>query len=146
MALQFFCWTLAAFQFRNLFYTGSWTPWTSDQPVARPLPKYRTTQTQNKRTQIPTPWVGFEPTITAFERTKTVHALDHAAAEIDKIILSTCFNLKARLSVWPLQAARHVLRCSWQKSVGYSALTSSWHLISRLSNSASANVICIWRH
>jgi hypothetical protein len=25
------------------------------------------------------PWVGFEPTIPAFERAKTVHALDRAA-------------------------------------------------------------------
>jgi hypothetical protein len=30
-------------------FTDSSTPWTSDQPVARPLPKYWTTQTQNKR-------------------------------------------------------------------------------------------------
>jgi hypothetical protein len=26
------------------------TPWTGDQPVARPLPTHRTTRTQNKRT------------------------------------------------------------------------------------------------
>jgi hypothetical protein len=38
------------FQFLNLYTVGR-TPWTGDQPVARPLPKYRTTQTQNKRTQ-----------------------------------------------------------------------------------------------
>jgi hypothetical protein len=38
------------FQFR----TGR-TPWTEDQPVARPLPTHRTTQTQSKRTQT------FEP-------------------------------------------------------------------------------------
>jgi hypothetical protein len=25
-------------QFRNLFYTDGRTPWTSDQPVAKPLP------------------------------------------------------------------------------------------------------------
>jgi hypothetical protein len=37
--------------FRNHFYTDGRTPWTSDQPVARPLPTHRTTQTQNKRTQ-----------------------------------------------------------------------------------------------
>jgi hypothetical protein len=29
------------------------TPWTSDQLVARPLPKHRTTQTQNKHIHIP---------------------------------------------------------------------------------------------
>jgi hypothetical protein len=35
-------------QFRNHFFTDGRTPWTSDQPVARPLPKHRTKQTQNK--------------------------------------------------------------------------------------------------
>jgi hypothetical protein len=60
-------------QFRNIFYTVDRTPRTSDQPVARPLPTHRTTQTQNKRTQSSVPWVGFEPTIPAFEGAKTVH-------------------------------------------------------------------------
>jgi hypothetical protein len=32
-----------------IFYTDGRTPWTSDKPVARPLPTQRTTQTQNKR-------------------------------------------------------------------------------------------------
>jgi hypothetical protein len=36
-------------QFRNLFNADGRTPWTSDQPVTRPLPIRRTTQTQNKR-------------------------------------------------------------------------------------------------
>jgi hypothetical protein len=34
------------------FFTDGRTPWTSDQPVARPLPKHRT-QTQNKRIHTP---------------------------------------------------------------------------------------------
>jgi hypothetical protein len=34
-----------------ILYTVGRTPWTSDQPVARPLPIHRTTQTQNKGTQ-----------------------------------------------------------------------------------------------
>jgi hypothetical protein len=33
-----------------ILYTVGRTPWTRDQPVARPLPTHRTTQTQNKRT------------------------------------------------------------------------------------------------
>jgi hypothetical protein len=41
-------WTLAAFQFLNL-YTVDRIPWTGDQPVARLLP------TQNKRTQTSMP-------------------------------------------------------------------------------------------
>jgi hypothetical protein len=53
-----------------------------DQPVARPLPTHRTTQTQNKRTQTSMPQVGFEPTIPVFEPTKTVHALARAATVI----------------------------------------------------------------
>jgi hypothetical protein len=40
------------FQFHDHF-TDSRTPWTSDQLVARPLPKHRTTQTQNKHIHIP---------------------------------------------------------------------------------------------
>jgi hypothetical protein len=60
--------------FRNLSYTDGRTPWTSGQP-----PTHRATQTQNKRTQTPLLWVGFEPTITVFVRPKTVHALDRAA-------------------------------------------------------------------
>jgi hypothetical protein len=37
------------FSFLTLYTVGK-TPWTGDQPVARSLPTYRTTQTQNKRT------------------------------------------------------------------------------------------------
>jgi ATP-dependent RNA circularization protein (DNA/RNA ligase family) len=37
---------------------------------------------QNKRTQKSMPWVGFEPTIAALERAKTVHALDSAVTVI----------------------------------------------------------------
>jgi hypothetical protein len=33
-----------------ILYTVGRTPWTGDQPVARPLPTYRATQTQNKHT------------------------------------------------------------------------------------------------
>jgi hypothetical protein len=43
---------LFAFFFRFDF-TGGRTPWTSDQLVARPLPKHRTTQTQDKHIYIP---------------------------------------------------------------------------------------------
>jgi hypothetical protein len=56
--------------------------WTGDQPVARPLATHRTTQTHNKRTQTSMPRLGLEPTIPAFERAKTVHALDRAATVI----------------------------------------------------------------
>jgi hypothetical protein len=44
--------------------------------------RYRTTQTQNKRTQTSMPWVAFEPTPPVFERAKPVHALDRAVTVI----------------------------------------------------------------
>jgi hypothetical protein len=65
-----------------IVYTVGRTPWTGDQPVAKPLPRHRTTQTQNKRTQTSMPRVGFEPTTPAFERAKTVHALDREVTVI----------------------------------------------------------------
>jgi hypothetical protein len=52
MVLQPFVGPWPLLQFRNLFSTDARTPWTSDQPVGRPLPKHRTEQTQNKRTDI----------------------------------------------------------------------------------------------
>jgi hypothetical protein len=51
LALQLL-WTLASFQFPDLFTIGR-TPWTSNQPVARPLCKHRTAQTQNKHIYTP---------------------------------------------------------------------------------------------
>jgi hypothetical protein len=61
------------FSFPILFAVGR-TPWTRDQPVARPLPTHRTAQKQNKRRQTSMPQVGFEPTPAVFDRMKTVHA------------------------------------------------------------------------
>jgi hypothetical protein len=58
-------------------FVGPW-PWTGDQPV----PTHRTSQIQNKRTQTSMPRVEFEPTTPAFERAKTVHALDRAVTVI----------------------------------------------------------------
>jgi hypothetical protein len=65
-----------------ILYTAGRTPWVGDQPVARPLPTCRTTQTQNKRTQTSMPRVGFEPTTPVFDRAKMVHVLDRAATMI----------------------------------------------------------------
>jgi hypothetical protein len=74
------------FQFPNLYTVGR-SPWTSDQPVARPLPTHRTTQTQNKRTQTSMHRMGSESSILAFERANTVHALDRAAIVIVRKLL-----------------------------------------------------------
>jgi hypothetical protein len=51
VALQPFVEPWPLLQFRNLSYTDGRTPRTSDQPVARPLPTHKTTQTQNKHTK-----------------------------------------------------------------------------------------------
>jgi hypothetical protein len=67
------------FSFVIFSYAVRGTPWTSDQPVARPLPTHKAMQTQNKRTQTSMPRVGFEPMIPVFERVKIVHALVRAA-------------------------------------------------------------------
>jgi hypothetical protein len=55
MTLQSFVWPWPLFQFPNNFHTVGRTPWTSDQPVARPLPTHRTTQTENKLTHATMP-------------------------------------------------------------------------------------------
>jgi hypothetical protein len=53
MALQPIVGPWPLLQFRNLFYIDGGAPWTSDQPVARPQPTHRTTQTQiNVHTDI----------------------------------------------------------------------------------------------
>jgi hypothetical protein len=67
ISLSLYCltalWNLTAFYQFLILQTVSSTPWTEDQPVERPLPTQRTTQTQNKRAQTSIPLVGFEPMI-----------------------------------------------------------------------------------
>jgi hypothetical protein len=48
------------------------TPWMGNDPVARLIH----IQTQNKHRQTSMSWVGLEPKIPAFERPKTLHALE----------------------------------------------------------------------
>jgi hypothetical protein len=71
------------FSFPNLYIVGT-IPWMGDQSVARPLPTHRTTQTQNKRTQVSMPLVGFELT---FERAKAVRPLDREATVMDSTFI-----------------------------------------------------------
>jgi hypothetical protein len=54
---------------------------------------HRTTQTQNKRTQMSMSRMEFEPKIPAFKPAKTVHALDNA----DTVIGEVCDQLTANL-------------------------------------------------
>jgi hypothetical protein len=73
------CGTCPPFQFRNL-YTFDRTPWTGDQPVARPSPTHKKIQKQNQHTQTSM------TTIPVFDRAKTVHVLDHAATVMGRSI------------------------------------------------------------
>jgi hypothetical protein len=73
-----------------VFYTADRTPWTGDQPVARPSSTHRTTQTQNKCAQWSMPQVQFECTIPVFERAKIINVLDCAATVIDLNIATHC--------------------------------------------------------
>jgi len=61
-------------------YESIWTcgriPWKGDQPDARHLPTQGNTE---KRGHTSMPQAGFKHAIPVFERSKTVHALDHAA-------------------------------------------------------------------
>jgi hypothetical protein len=84
-------------------YTVGRTPWTGDQPVARPLPTDRTTQTQNKRIQTSMPRVGFETTIPVFERPKTVHALDCAATVVGHCWLCLLSFFRSKSLLYRLQ-------------------------------------------
>jgi hypothetical protein len=74
-------------QFHDHF-TDSRTPWTSDQLVARPLPKHMTTQTQNKHIHIPNihALCGIRTHDPGF-RAKTVHALERSATVTGKLLL-----------------------------------------------------------
>jgi hypothetical protein len=92
-----------------ILYTVGRTSWTGNQPVARPLPNHRTTQTQNKCTQTSILWVGFEPTIPAFERGKTVHTLDRSATVIGNSIYLLIYVLKwMSQRVW--RPLNHIIR------------------------------------
>jgi hypothetical protein len=88
-----------------ILYTVGSTPWTGYQPVARPQPTHRTTQTQNKRTQTSMPRVGFEPTTP--ERAKTVHALDRAVTVIG------CNSYKYHLNIISMIKSRMMRRAGY---------------------------------
>jgi hypothetical protein len=88
------------FQFPNLYTLGR-TPWTGDQPFARPLLTNRTRQTQNKRKQTSMPLVGIEPPIPVFYPAETVNALDRAPVVIGNIeVLFHYIRMKVMLNLF----------------------------------------------
>jgi hypothetical protein len=108
--------------FNFILYTVGRTPWTGNQPVARPLPIHRTTQTQNKHMlQTSIPWVGFEPTVPGFELAKMVHALDRAATVIGREIMCIpikntnrdCLKNSIQNHYTHLLQIQHLSGCDW---------------------------------
>jgi hypothetical protein len=75
-----------------IFYTDGRTPWTGDQPVARPKPTHTGQHKHRINAHTSMPQMGFEPTIPAFERPKTVHALDRAVTMIDESYIGYSFQ------------------------------------------------------
>jgi hypothetical protein len=63
-----------------------------DQPVARPLPTHRTTQTQKIVSRDIHALSRIRTTIPAFEQMKKLHALDRASTV--KTVCSPCINQK----------------------------------------------------
>jgi hypothetical protein len=119
MALQPL-WTWLFFQFLDHFTDGR-TPWTSDQPVARPLSTHRKTQTQNKCTQTSMPRVGFESTIPVFKRAKTVPVLDRAATVIGQPLsyLDEFATSASSVFLWYLESCETSLEvCSNSSIIG----------------------------
>jgi hypothetical protein len=74
------------FSFLILHSVGR-TPCSEDQPVARPQPTHRTTETQNRHIQTSMSRVEFEPKTPLFNREKTVYFLDRVATVIGSALL-----------------------------------------------------------
>jgi hypothetical protein len=72
-----------------ILYTVSRTPWTEDQPVARPLPTH-ITQSQNKRTETSMPRVGFEAMIPVFER--AIRPRGHYVSANTRLLYKNCYH------------------------------------------------------
>jgi hypothetical protein len=143
MALQPFVGPWPFFSFLILYTIGR-TPWTRDQPVARPLPIHRATQRQIKRTQTSMPWVGFKPTIPPFEREKTVHALDRAAIVIGSKLICRSLKPQTLANVFTkMHAPYHFRSLSKQNGTSVSLYVSTLRARSTCWNS-TANAMDNW--
>jgi hypothetical protein len=115
-------------QFLNPIHSR-YDPWTGDQPVIRPIPTHGTTQTQNKPIQLSMPWVGFEPTIPAFKRVKTVHVFDRVATVMGHYEYNN-YNSRALPLIWKPDVATELTQS-----------TASSHLIPNISSTIYDNVV-----
>jgi hypothetical protein len=91
-----------------ILYKVGRASWVGDQPVARPLPTHRTTQTQNELTQASMRCVGFEPTIPPFERAKRVHVYEGICLVVHLTSLKNrgCISQNEKLISEPLKLVR----------------------------------------
>jgi hypothetical protein len=85
------------------------TPWTGDQPVLNTgQHKYRINAYTHQTSIL---WVGFEPTIPASEREKTVHASDCEVTVTGSLLrlnfLPEYFHLLISLTTWPFPVGYH---------------------------------------
>jgi hypothetical protein len=84
---------------------------------------HRTTQTQNKRRQTSMPRMGFESAIPAFERAKTVHALDRAATVIGIASLGSLLSSVPSMWIFHRLLSQYPLLCSsYTKSFSNSSI------------------------
>jgi hypothetical protein len=145
MALQPFVGPWPLFFSSVILYIFRRTPPTRDQQVARPLPTYRTTQTQNKSTQLSMPGFRFGLTTQASEHAKMVHALDRAAGRAIAQVVSR----------WLLTAAARVRTqdqscgfCDGQSGSGVGFLRVLWYplpiLIPPTAPHSSSSIIRGW--
>jgi hypothetical protein len=88
------CWTLVDFFSFLILYTVDRTLGRGISPSQGRYLHIQQHKSPNKGTQTFIPWVGFEPTIPAFERAKTIHALDRATNVICALI-----NFRFRYSI-----------------------------------------------
>jgi hypothetical protein len=69
-------------------WTYGRTSWTSDQPVARPLPTQD--NTKERRGQTPMPLAGFEPTIPATNRPRPTHQTARPLWPASTVVINKC--------------------------------------------------------
>jgi hypothetical protein len=108
MALQPIVGPWPPLQLLHILFTDGRTSWTSDQPITRPLPTHRTTQTQNKSI-LRHPcleWDSNPWSQRSSERRQ--HALDRAATVIGASFFQYTFN-----DVQYITAANLNLRWIW---------------------------------
>jgi hypothetical protein len=104
-------WCRGCFFFFGHFTDGR-TPWTSDQLVARPLHKHRTTQTQNKHIHIQNIHVlcGIGTHDPGFRTSEeSIHPLDRSATVTGENIFT---YLKISRLQWKYLQFTHCLSCS----------------------------------